>query len=78
MDYKEFAEICSERAELYKKQGDVWAQLHEERCATVITELLARAEAAENCIEEINTAILLKSKTEALNAIKRWRVGNED
>ena len=53
MDYKEFAEICSERAELYKKQGDVWAQLHEERCATVITELLARAEAAENIASDL-------------------------
>lgn len=48
--------------------------------ATAITDLLARAEAAEarvekaeRCIEEVNTAILLKSKTEALNAIKRWQ-----
>ena len=31
------------------------------------------AEKSERCIEEVNTAILLKSKTEALNAIKRWR-----
>lgn len=33
----------------------------------------SRAEKAERCIEEVNTAILLKSKTEALNAIKRWQ-----
>ncbi len=38
----------------------------------------ARAEKAENCIEEVNTAILLKSKTEALNAIKRWRDGKDE
>lgn len=36
------------------------------------------AEKAEICIEEVNTAILLKSKTEALNAIKRWRDGKEE
>lgn len=55
------------------------------RLDEAITELLARAEAAEarvekaeNCIEDVNTAILLKSKTEALNAIKRWRDGKEE
>lgn len=47
MDYKAVLQECKSRAELYRGSDAVWNLTHEENCITAITDLLARAEAAE-------------------------------
>lgn len=57
MDYKKVLEECNARVEMYQKSEDawnVWHLSHERQCATAITDLLARAEAAEARAAEFN------------------------
>lgn len=58
MDYKKVLEECNARVEMYQKSEDawnVWHLLHERQCADAITDLLARAEAAETRVHELET-----------------------
>lgn len=47
VDYDKIIEECEARAEMYKRTGAVWNATHEGQCKAAITDLLARAEAAE-------------------------------
>lgn len=63
--FKELAEKAESRVEMLENANLI--------LSVRITKAEVMAEKAERCIEEVNTAILLKSKTDALNAIKWWR-----
>lgn len=52
MDYQKVLDECKAREEVYRQAGAVWNLTREENCATAITDLLARAEAAEVELEQ--------------------------
>lgn len=57
MEYKEILDECEVRAEAYRIQDAVWNLTHEEKCASAIKNLLARAESAEADNERLRQAM---------------------
>lgn len=69
MDYKKLIKECATKAELYRLQDAVWLSTHMKQCETAITDLLARAEAAERERDEaVHDRMVMEQKTAELVA----------
>ena len=74
MDCKKVLDECKARAEVYRQTGAVWNLTHEDNCATAITDLLARAEAAEERCKELEDRCkrLNEARERANEAAAKW------
>ena len=85
MDYKELKWNCEARSEVFRTRRNEAGAMNEEQCSRAITDLLARAaaaearaEKAEKCITEIEEALKFQRYSASMFFISEYRGQKEE